>query len=275
MYIVSEMKRTYDFDRYKLYETMTDSYMRIAKDGLVKLIKSNKVDIKNASLNESTIVIKDWPNKIYSEIFETITEGGYILLCGIGEKFKLIGNDERIIYVDKEQLIRYVLANKIANCAIENEKLKVVDNYSVIKNSQFEAEIAQKYDRYTAISATLGMQTRFKYTIEGTEVKLIKYTGKSKSVIVPKFITSIMAKAFSDCKVEEVTLEPGLKAIGSRAFSSCRLSEVIIPETVQFIGDKVFLNNERLDKYKNGRSHKVKILNRRALVMDKYAKHMQ
>ena len=65
----------------------------------------------------------------------------------------------------------------------------------------------------------------FDYMIEGTNVKLKRYTGTTKYVIIPKFITSIMARAFDNCKIETLTLEEGLGAIGAYSFGDCSIKQ--------------------------------------------------
>ena len=111
----------------------------------------------------------------------------------------------------------------------------------------------------------------FKYTIENNQVKIMRYTGATKNVILPNFITTIAESAFFRCKIETLVLNEGLKYIGCCAFEENNLSEIVIPQTVEFVGVGALRGNKRLtDHYGDYREATVKILNPKALIIDKY-----
>ena len=173
----------------------------------------------------------------------------------------------KVIQVDGEELEQFAKQHKIANCEIVDGTCKSIDVLSIKIDKQFNKHIAEKYERHTILTALLGRPMTFKYSIEGNEVKLKEYTGESKDIIIPKFITSIMAFAFVGHKIETINLERGLKYIGNAAFEDCRIKEITIPDTVEFIGQAAFFGNKRLVNSKGEYTNKVKILNRDALIV--------
>ena len=256
---------------YTFYETNTDSFFNGNGNNLREIL--DKHGIQNASLSDSSIIID---NQIHCEIKGIHTGSPFNLICKINEnKFKIVGYDERIICIDRELLEYYVKEQKIANCDIIDGKLRCIGNYTVTKEQEFEKSIAEKYIIYTAKSTILGLNMSFNYSIEGKRVKLIKYTGTTINVIVPKFVTAIMEKAFYHSKIETITLDEGLKYIGNEAFAKCNLSEVVMPKSVEFMGMDLFRDNSRLLKdNKKYREDRVKILNKEAIVLDLREKYL-
>ena len=70
---------------------------------------------------------------------------------------------------------------------------------------------------------------------------LIRYTGKSKVVVIPKGVTIIGNKAFIGQEITKVIIPEGVTTIGERAFYECvHLTEVILPESARFIERRAF-----------------------------------
>ena len=70
---------------------------------------------------------------------------------------------------------------------------------------------------------------------------LVRYTGKSKEVVVPKGIDIIGNKAFAGQDIPKVTIPEGGTTIGDCAFYECtNLTEVILPGGVKFIERRAF-----------------------------------
>ena len=70
---------------------------------------------------------------------------------------------------------------------------------------------------------------------------LVRYTGKSKEVVVPKGIAIIGNKAFAGQDITKVTIPEGVTTIGDRAFYECaNLAEVSLPESAKFIEQGAF-----------------------------------
>ena len=262
IYVVAETHSIFALGRpYKLFETNTESFFS-ANESEMKLLLT-ETEIRNACLTDNEIMIKQWCNKIQSEVVVPDKRSEYILLCKLEDAiFKLVGPTDNVVHMNSEKLIKYIRRNKVANCIVKNGEYKSMDTYNVSRSIQFEKQIAEKYERYVNISAALGYKMIFDYTVEGKEVKLKRYTGTAKKIIIPNFITSIMHSAFKGCKIAELTLNKGLKAIGSFAFEECGLVDLVIPETVQFIGLKAFYN-ERQSKNNN-----LKILNNNTVDLD-------
>ena len=271
VYIVSIMKEQYGTD-YRLFETNTETFFNCNGAELKKLMVETNINIKNASIISGEIVENTWCSKINRGGDLKFTSSDYILICKIDKnKFKLINNEKDIIYVDTKQLYRHAKHSRIYNCSIEAEIINAIDTYSINKDTHFEENIAKKYENYTAKTALLGRKMSFDYIIEGQEVKLRKYTGATKNVIVPSFITSIMENAFYLCKIDILTLDEGLKYIGGYAFNGCKLAEVTIPKTVEFIGRGAFYGNKRLVEIGGEYTDKIKLLTENVVtIKDRY-----
>ena len=78
----------------------------------------------------------------------------------------------------------------------------------------------------------------------GEEYHLLAYTGNSKKVVVPDYVTHIENRAFSDCTdIEEVFLPQGLKIISKYSFACCsNLQFINIPDSVIYIDEFAFLD---------------------------------
>ena len=157
-------------------------------------------------------------------------------------------------------------AGKIANCESKNGKLVSIDLYKVYQDTKLEEQIAKKYKAYVAKTALIGCKMAFDYRRGGDQVKLIRYIGKTKDVVIPNFITSIIENAFMNCKLNTLTLDNGLTYIGGQAFDSCELREVTIPETIEIICDSAFIGNKRLVTENGEYRNKIKLLNRRTKI---------
>ena len=256
---------------YTMFETNTDSFFDTNIRDLKTLINKHKVDVINLSIIDGQIVVKQWYNQI-NNVKENIKTGAeYVLICKLKrDTFKLARYTSEIKFVDNANLRNLISEHKVANCRLENSKIQSIDNYTITENIQVEEYVSQKYALYLAKLALLGRKVSFVIIVEGNQVKLKRYYGPDKDVIVPNFITTIMAKAFLNCKLETITLNTGIKYIGYSAFDGCNLSEVEIPETVEFIGQGVFNNNHKLfNSHGEYRQDRVKILNKIAVVIDR------
>ena len=170
--------------------------------------------------------------------------------------------------ISAEELKQLIAKNSINNCALINGEYKSVGTYNVTKNIEFEKEIAKKYDKHVAVTSLLGCRTTFDYAIEGKEVKITRCKGTNGKVIIPKFVTAIIGQALYKNSIKELTLNEGLKAIRSRAFSNNNISELVIPKTVQYIGRNAFSDNKGLVDSTGKYTNKLKIRNKKALIID-------
>ena len=269
IYVVS-MREFTDGNRiYTFFETNTESFFSGNKGELAKLLTNRQININTASLLDND-TIKYWYNQIHCHQGNIHTGSEYILLCKINhDKYKLARYDGIVRYMSRKRLNELSKEHKIANCEVKNGKVRSIDTYKVQQEPQFEQDIAEKYNNYAAKSAMLGRKMSFYYIVEGRQVKLKTYSGESKDVIVPKFITTIMVKAFVNCKIETVVMDNGLEYIGYSAFAGCNISEVVIPETVKFIGKGAFSFNKKLLTVEGEyREDRVKIINERTIVLD-------
>lgn len=273
MLYVLYTEKDYDGNEtYILFETLSESSLMADKDRLKRLQLIHGIEIMNMRIIVPEKTSKTWWDKVRCEAAAVIKDKGYILLCKVNAAtYKLVSHDRKVSYIDFNQLEIYMKEDKMANCSMHAYGLGTMSMYKADENRQLIESVAKQYKRYEAMSSVLGGPMSFKYIIEGDEVKLVRYTGSNKNVIVPKFVTSILTRAFYDTAIETVTLEPGLKAIGSQAFDSCNLAEVIIPESVEFIGVWAFNNNRRLTKADNSyKKERIVIPNKRTVIVDRY-----
>ena len=270
IYIVGITDRS-DGRIYNLFESNTDSFFRADRDDLQGYIDNRRMHIQEIDLYSNGQRANNfWLNPLhYTDNYEE-TGSDYMLICKMPDNtYKLASYDNKVIYLDIEQLRSFSSNNKIVNCSLVNGKIKSIKANKITNDIQFEKAIAEKYKIYEAKSTLLGCKMSFDYAIEGKQVKLIKYTGTTKNMIVPKFVTTIMTKAFLKCEIETITLEKGLRYIGNYAFDECKLSEVIIPQTVVFIGWRVFNQNKHLLTNRGAyREDRIKILGKNTTIID-------
>ena len=255
---------------YMVFESKTESCYSIERENLTNLVVNKGLHIENIASSDGEIVIKQWFNEIQSKPLGDTSGVGFMLLSKVSEnKYKLVDHHGEINYADKDIIHNYYCKEKkIVNCEIRDGKLISIGTYTILENKQLEKEIARKYELFEAKTRLLGYNMSFDYEIEDDEVKLIEYTGTSKEVIIPKFITIIMKKAFLNCNIETLTLDRGLTHIGSHTFEGCNISEVIIPDTVEIICAQAFHGNKRLVGADGLYTNNIKILNKKTIVMN-------
>ena len=273
LYVIAQEE---DFDAtnsYIIFETQTETFFRGDAGYLNKI--SRTMDIKNITIIGGQLIIKDWYGRLRYETLDAPTGAEFVLIGVVDNTtFKLARTNEDVVLVDKEQLLRYTRENNIANCAIINHEFIPLDIYNMKAKEEFKKYIREKYERHVALTNLLGRQMTFEYSTEGEEVKLKKYTGSTRHIIIPKFVTVIMTRAFHGCKIDSIILENGLKAIGSQAFKECGISEISIPESVEFIGQSAFYGNKRLVDVYGKYTDKIIIKNNAKLtIIEKYNNH--
>ena len=247
LYIIA-IKETYsEGNLYTIFESQTESIFYGNIEFLEKIIFRHNLKIKNIEIDNKRLKIKTRFNGIhYMELGEgtggskknkNIPIGAdYILLCKVeNNSYKLVSYTGGVYYADSKELMQHINEDNIANCTIKDGKYESVDVYKGQADNQFTDQITKKYARHLALTQMFGNIMTFEYITEGQEVKLSKYTGTTKDVIIPNFITSIMYQAFYDTKIETVILGTGIKYIGREAFKLCSISEVVIPENVKII----------------------------------------
>lgn len=266
MHIVSTGEYFDKSEMYIILDEDTESSFSVNKEALDKLLRQNIIATGYTQLADNRL----WYNEIYSRIRNAGAQ--FTILGKIESKFKLAGHREEIIYISDEKLKEYAQEHNITNCEIANNgEYKFINVYKLSRDIQFEEYIASKYERYAIKSALLGRKMAFEYIIEGRKVKLKRYTGTAKDVIVPKFITTIMNRAFEDTGVEQILMEDGLESIGCSAFKGCRISTVEIPSTVRIVGKEAFYRNKRLLTGENEyREDRVRILNNETVILDNW-----
>ena len=252
--------------KYNLFETHTESTIACEVKHIGKLVKKHGMILKNATINDGELKLNKWPHSMINSSMRFRDYYGDILLAKTNDnRFKILVANATIQYISERELKSRILEGQLSNCDYLKDNtetiFKSIDTTTITRDKSFEKHIAKKYEEYIAKTKLLGMSSEFSYTIEGKEVKLKKYTGTSKKIILPGFITTITGNAFYGLKTEEVNLNDGLMYIGSSAFEYNNIESVRIPGTVKFIGSNAFSGNTALMKTKVvNRSMKPKII---------------
>ena len=256
--------------RYRLAETLSESIMVVTADELKDILLNSKMQVINAKMQNYEIQLKDWVNKL----------GGkcqYTLMSKNGDIYKVASHHGYISKISSTQIKKCLDAKEIANCTIVNKKIRWEDTYEIAADEEFKQSITSKYEIFMAKASMIGYgNISFDYEIENQQVKLTRYTGKSRDIILPNFITAITTNAFKETAIKTLNLNEGLRIIGSKAFSSTYssngLESVEIPSTVELIGPHAFLNNSTMLKA-NGHlnMHKIKLLNDKTIILDTFS----
>ena len=272
--------------RYKLFDTLSESYMNATPNKIKRILSNQGTQVANAKLHNNIIEIHDWVNNIVlanavnrafiNAASESIAKCDFIMLAQETDTYKIIRNNGDIIKVPLEILKALIDQGTVANCSISNNQITSTDTYEISTNEEFEKDIAIKYESFKLKAPMLGYgKVSFEYEIENQQVKLKSYTGSSKNVLLPSFITAIMQNAFMEAAIDTIDLNEGLRAIGAGAFSrvglSDGLSNIEIPSTVEIIGKGAFSNNNKMMKNNGGLDMtKLKLRNSNTIVMDKF-----
>lgn len=246
VYIIGAKVRTDNTIVYKAYETNTDStfFIENRADMVEYQSKKLKTTIKS-SLNGT------WPNKEIQEDKKGNKTGSPYILMGrlADDHFKLISAGG-LQYCNGNDLKKLIDQDKIANCGYTiqngNKVYKSIDTEDIYTDKGYERKIAEKYKQFIAKSTMLGLDNQFRYRVDGTEVKLTDYYGKSSRVVLPDFITSIGEYAFFGSGVKSIKLNEGLRFIGLGAFDDCNIQKLEIPKSVEFVFEAAFKTNKQL-----------------------------
>ena len=230
---------------YRFFETHTESVLVIDMRLAEELAKQYGFDIKNMNVINNKLEIKDWVKPFIAQRGDHENLNKLLLLTKINEdKFKITDNHGSVNHLRANELKQRIEGNQMINCdTIETKGItthRSTDTYTTKTESKFEHYIDKKYTEFRAKSLILGKDISFDYIIEGNEVKLMRYTGTCKQVIIPNFITTINKYAFQNRRLTELALNQNLKYIGSFAFDKNKLSEIVIPQSVKFIGQEAF-----------------------------------
>ena len=288
LYIISVIKHNPEKKTvYKGFETCSESIMTMQEHILKEVILNNQIQVINATIQNDNIVIKDWGKGLdfetgtYEDVKFIIKHSGpvYVLLAREKDRYKLIDYEGRITKICSEKLEKIVKLQEVANCnfmrTTEGNRLKPIDIYEISRDIKFEKLIASKYETFIAKALLLGYgDCSFIYEIENYEVKLKNYTGSSKEIMLPSFITAIKKEAFYWKGIKSVNLNEGLKVIGTMAFAidgdhEEGIAKVEIPSTVEIIGLGAFLENNKL--FRGGynlNKDRFKLLNDKTIVLE-------
>ena len=263
---------------YRLLDTCSDSTMIVGPQILREIMINTNIKIVNAITKDNKIILKGWARglgvlKEYG-YDSTLSGAKYVLLATRDNaRYKVVrSEDGSILNIEPEHFKGLANIGEIANYS---RFTKTKDTYSIKTDKEFEASIYTKYKSFLAKALLLGLgDLTLDYEIENHEVRLRRYTGKTKNVILPPFITAIMTNAFKDTEVETIKCNSGLKVIGAKAFAHVgyeELERVEISETVELVGEEAFMGNYKLNRHDIGlNTDRVKILNNKTFLIDNY-----
>ena len=265
---------------YRGFDIHSESSLLLGSDRLKEIINA-KIEVANASIINNEIVIGKWLTEIYSQRpyiapgkFETKCNGAkYVLVTKEHTKYKLVehlGNTDTLSEKKLKDLARSI---EIANCRLIGNDLageiETMGVYDIKHDTKFEELIHFKYRSFIAKTAMLGYNDMtFNYIIENHEVKLRQYTGSSKDIILPSFITVVMKNAFKDMNIKTLNLNEGLKLIGEKAFNNGDIEKIEIPSTVKLICIGAFGFNKRLFDYSRLNTNRFKLKSNNTVVLD-------
>ena len=266
--------------KYTFFESTTESFFEGNKEVLKDLVNKKMLDERHMILIKGKTT-KVWFHATQRRSTRSEIGSNYVLTRKFNkDTFRLIQYDNKnvfckeIVIADRKHLDKLVSLNKVANCRVKEGKLECIGSDTAVKDIEFQDHIEEQYQRYITMSAMLGLKMSFEYYIEGTEVKLKRYTGESKRIIIPNFITEITGTSLYGKEIEALTLNHGLRAIGNNAFSGNKIAEVIIPDTVKFIGTNAFIDNRGLTKDNGAYTNKIKVLNPSTVTLDNYTTNL-
>ena len=265
---------------YRMFDTYSHSLMLIHPDMLKHIILHTEMQVANATVQNGHIVTPDWVNKLTK--FTGVGNGSRqseckYVLTAIEEdnRYKIVDEEGNLSTLREEDLVAIVRSGEVANCTItDNGGIHATETYTIHKDRAFEELILKKYNNFVAKTTILGYTgISFEYEIENAEVRLKKYTGSNRHVILPSFITAIMGDAFTYPNILTINMNEGLKVIGVRAFSTTKLfgelRYVEIPSTVELVGNKAFIDNPRLvDTNGKIKTDHFKLRNAETLVLE-------
>ena len=271
LYVIDTVQNLDKTKSLVIFEANTESTFRCTKEFLKDIMHKQKIEIKNAELVQNDISIKQWKNELHFEGLHGSTGAEHIVLGKCTDTtFKIVRYTGNIWYCTEVELIKLIKEDRVYNVTIENDKYKLTCTYNATTNTEFIKSIAEKYEKYVALTIMLGNKTEFEYTVEGQIVRLTSYISKNNSIIIPNFITAIKKHAFLNKGITSVTLGNGIGHIGDGAFEDCKISEVIIPEQVKIIGPSAFRGNRKLITNNGEFTEKVTILGESTLVIQRY-----
>ena len=261
------------YKTYHLFETHTESFISGESDFVIQLLEKYNFEAVNFCIGKGKIKVKQWPHKIRTTSDSSSSlRSLYILLTKQNEQtFKIVSSNGRVHNAYSDALKTFIRQDQIANCNfIRAENLyKSIDTYKTDKDTKFEKYIDTKYEEFRAKTLMVGLDISFRYVIEGKDVKLTNYTGTSRKIIIPSFITTIGPKVFRNIGIAELILSEGLKYIGCEAFRDKEIAKVKIPKSVKIIGRLAFYSsNTSLMENDGYTKDAIDVQNKQTIIID-------
>ena len=264
LYLIKHRKANLIWNIYYIYETHTESIIKGDEIFIIGLINKSGLKIENVYTEGNKVKIKPWPNYVSAEGMNEADRGFIYVLLGRenNRMFKLVNTLGDKLYVYEERLKELIEADRVENCTYEKYEdketiYKSMDTFNIKTDSKFTSNINKKYEEFRAKTLLLGLDISFEYIIENDEVKITKYTGKSKRILLPNFITTICKEAFKNKGITSLELNVGLKYIGNKAFEDNHITDIRLPKTLELVGQEAFQYNGRCNVYKKSNSKTI------------------
>lgn len=243
LYVVKVSKNAYSEDEYILYEVYSNSFSKCHASDIMRL-KYRGILVENIDYSR-------FPN----------IKAGFEGVYKAKSRFTVVGKNngkyiaaefdgtEVVYYLDKRLLKAFINNNEIVNVRKIEEPL-IIDGTEedtepiiigirdISASKEFEDKISEKYQEFMDKTRALGMDCGFKYELLDEEVIYSGYTGTSKTVIIPGFVTVIKSKAFGIpdyLKNLKIKMSKSVHTVGSGVTIHTR----DIPETVRLVCDGI------------------------------------
>lgn len=259
------MGKYYTTRKYRLMDIDSGEIREVNRSSLIKAINANSWAFKNVSVSKKPNVMN-----IHSvEQCEIVAKEGMQEIPKVDTSGVLVSNAQFVLtsinlLKNTANLVRY--EGKMGEVDIENlfdrwrlvagmgwgydddRYRRIIEEPLTLEELSLLREADTEYESFILMTRAIGVDCSFKYSVSGDGVILNSYTGSSKHVIVPKFVSIIDTEAFHSKGITDVSLTDNLRVIGISAFENNDISEIDIPKTVTRICKYAFHDNNKLFK---------------------------
>lgn len=212
---------------YYLVDRLTTAIVRLRSGVIVNKVNKGLLEIMNADIVNGEISLHEWVK--HMEMTDTI------VMTIIDDRiYKIYRGSQSVEYIDKRELDTFKVINNIDG--------EYKDTVHIEQDFEFKEQIEDKYRQFLAKTKMLGVDVRFEYNVEGTEVIINNYVGDSKNVIIPNFVTIIKSYALACLELDSISVGGSIKRIGAFSFSGNNVEYIRLPKTLEFMCISAVMN---------------------------------